>query len=70
MKHQTTISVQPETPANLRALAKALDIVHTRGVGAPGKVGSASGLLDYISYLVQTEGVEAIAAKLREDHAQ
>ena len=64
MKRNATFSVQDETPTNLRALAKSLDIVHTRGVGAPDKIGSASGLLDYISYLAQTEGVAAVAARL------
>ena len=67
MKRNATFSVQAETPANLRALAKQLGIVHVRGVGALDKIGSASGLIDYISHLVQTDGVEAIAAKLSEE---
>ena len=73
MKRNATFSIQRETPGNLRALAKQLDIVHTRGVGALGRIGSASGLLDYISYLVQTKGLSTVAemmaqaAKTRED---
>ena len=64
MKRNTTIRVQEETPTNLRTLAKVMGITHERGIGAPNSAGNVSGLLDYISHLIQTRGAETVHAQL------